>query len=188
MDQQSITFHIHGELGRKLCRILGWLSCFAGSQLVPWRQSFAIRLSRLAPFLCVTRLCCAGYATMRSTSVLGTRRCKWFRRRQVLKARRPGAFTLPLAWQDIYGLANLKCSRSELDWCNICWFFFTAKNIYGFYMGFYGIGKLRHDNYGKTNTDLSIENLVNKGWVQLSIWNSVQKKLIMRSYWGFWSL
>ena len=37
--------------------------------------------------------------------------------------------------------------------------------MYGFCRGIDGIGKLRHDNWGKTNTDLSIEDLVNKGWL-----------------------
>ena len=37
--------------------------------------------------------------------------------------------------------------------------------MYGFCKGIDGIGKLRHDNWGKTNTDLSIKDLVNKGWL-----------------------
>lgn len=88
------------------------LSCFAGTWLVPWRQTFLLQnllgLSRPSPsYSCVWLLSAVKYFG-------ATRRCKWFRRRQVLKARLPGAFTLPLTWQDIYGLDNLNLKRQDI--------------------------------------------------------------------------
>ena len=159
---------------------VGWVASlapdwFPGARLL---LQNLLRLSRLGPFLCVTRLCSTGYATMRSTSVRATRRCKWFRRRQVLKARRPGAFTLPLAWQDIYGLANLKCSCQSWIDATFADTFSRPKIMYGFCKGIDGIDKLRHGNWVKNKHRFEYWRSGGKRVVQLSIWILVEKKLI----------
>ena len=105
----ALCFEPTGRWGRRMQNgCIGWR---VESQLVAWRQTFPRMVTSLQPFLCVTRrLLCSSVRTRRCEVLRrrATCRCRWFCRRQVLKARLPGAFTLPLTWQEIYGLDNLK--------------------------------------------------------------------------------
>ena len=93
------------------CRCKGWVALLA-LDWFPGARLFLLQnllgLSRPSPsYSCVWHVSAVKYFG-------ATRRCKWFRRRQVLKARLPGAFTLPLTWQDIYGLDNLNLKRQDI--------------------------------------------------------------------------
>ena len=166
-SSQNTVLNIHEEFGRKLCRILGWLSCFAGIRLVPWRQTFAAKSPPIVtswPILvCDTSLQCwvrdnakyfgASYAPMQMIpSEAGS---------ESPTARR---LYTPVGLTRYLWSCKLKCSCQSWIDATFADAFTRPKIMYGFCKGIDGIGKLRHDNWVKINRDSSIEDLVNKGW------------------------